>query len=136
VIGDGGFAMSGMELLTAVRERLDLVLFVLHDGHLGRVRLAQIAAFGRTSSVDLHNPDFREFARAVGATYHTWHADLPLRSVLERRGVTLVDVRVTDSPDLETVRMRGLISGTVRRLVGPELLHSLKRRVFSATKAQ
>ena len=32
VLGDGGFAMSGMELLTAVREKIPLTVIVFNDG--------------------------------------------------------------------------------------------------------
>jgi hypothetical protein len=39
--GSGGFAMMGLEWLTAIRERLSLFGIVFVDGHLGRIRHQQ-----------------------------------------------------------------------------------------------
>ena len=44
VLGDGGFAISGLELLTAVHANLSLTVIVFNDGQLGRIRLEQLAA--------------------------------------------------------------------------------------------
>ncbi|HWH51405.1 MAG TPA: thiamine pyrophosphate-binding protein, partial [Gemmatimonadaceae bacterium] len=46
LIGDGGFAMSGLELLTAVRERIGMSVIVFNDGQLGQIRLQQLSNYG------------------------------------------------------------------------------------------
>ena len=69
VLGDGGFAMSGMEMLTAVREKIPLTVIVFNDGRLNLIRLQQFQSFGSSESVDILNPDFGTFAAAVGARY-------------------------------------------------------------------
>src|SRR5262249_59494461 len=96
VLGDGGFAISGLELLTAVRENVSLTVIVFNDGQLGRIRLEQLIAHGKTSSVALWNPDFEGFARAVGASYALVedNPEAMLRESGERRGVTFVGLRV------------------------------------------
>ena len=67
VIGDSGFAVSDLEVLTAVRANVSLTVVVFNDGELGRIRLEQLTAHGRMNSVELRNSDFEAFARSIGA---------------------------------------------------------------------
>jgi acetolactate synthase-1/2/3 large subunit len=114
VIGDGGMALSGLELLTAVRERLDLTVVVFNDGQLGSIRRQQIWSVGRTQGVDVRGPDFAAFASAIGAGYRRLGADLEesIRASLAAPGVNLLEVPMADS--VGSVRDRLL--GTARRL--------------------
>jgi acetolactate synthase-1/2/3 large subunit len=129
VLGDGGFAMSGLELLTAVRENISLTVIVFNDGQLGRIRLSQLAASGRTSSVELLNPDFEAFALAVGASYALvdGNPEPLLRSCIDRSGVSLVELRLGDSAKIHTLRARGLARGTARKALPAGMLTKLKR---------
>ncbi len=63
IAGDGGFAMTGAELATAVANRLPIVLVVVNNGTLQNVAAQQAEPFG----TDLLNPDFVALARAYGA---------------------------------------------------------------------
>jgi acetolactate synthase-1/2/3 large subunit len=127
VLGDGGFAMSGLELLTAVREGVSLTAIVFNDGQLGRIRLSQLAASGRTNSVKLSNPDFEAFALAVGASYALVSADAErmLRTSIERPGVTLIEVRLGDSAGIHALRARGLARGAARKMLPSGILRRL-----------
>jgi hypothetical protein len=113
VIGDGGMALSGLELLTAVRERLDLTVVVFNDGQLGSIRRQQIRSVGRTHGVDVRGPDFAAFASAIGAGYRRLDADLgeSIRASLAAPGVNLLEVPMADQ--VGSVRDRML--GTARR---------------------
>ena len=128
VLGDGGFAMSGLELLTAVREDISLTVIVFNDGQLGRIRLSQLAASGRTSSVKLSNLDFEAFALAVGASYACVEsgAERILRASIERPGVKLVELRLGDSTGIHALRARGLVRGAARKVLSPRILRRLK----------
>jgi acetolactate synthase-1/2/3 large subunit len=128
VLGDGGFAMSGLELLTAVREDISLTVIVFNDGQLGRIRLSQLAASGRTNSVELSNPDFEAFASAVGASYACLNADAEriLRASVERPGVKLLELRLGDSAGVHALRARGLARGAARKMLSPGILRRLK----------
>jgi acetolactate synthase-1/2/3 large subunit len=128
VLGDGGFAMSGLELLTAVREDVSLTVIVFNDGQLGRIRLSQLAASGRTNSVALSNPDFAAFASAVGASYALVGADAErtLRASIERPGVTLIELRLSDGAGVHALRARGLARGAARKMLAPGILRRLK----------
>jgi len=131
VLGDGGFAMSGMELLTAVREKIPLAVIVFNDGRLNLIGLQQFAEFGHSESVDLLNPDFGAFADAVGARYALvdGNAEVVLRTAVNSTHVTLVEVRVGDSPEIHLARAKGFARDTARRALGPGVVQWLKRRL-------
>jgi acetolactate synthase-1/2/3 large subunit len=68
VSGDGGFLMTSQELATAVRFGLNVVAIVINDHCLTGIKSMQDAAYGgRHIAVDLHNPDFMQYAAAFGA---------------------------------------------------------------------
>jgi pyruvate oxidase len=95
ICGDGGFQMALGELLTAVQERLELVVVVFDNGILCRVVAQQVQAVGTT----LVNPDFVALARACGAEGAVLDGasdpEAVLRSALAHRGGPfLVDVRL------------------------------------------
>lgn len=99
LMGDGGFALSGMEILTAVREQIPLTVILFNDGKLGLIRRSQLESFGRAHATDLKNPDFSLLARAVGARYSKMAADVGgvIRQCLDAPGVTLLEVGLEDS---------------------------------------
>jgi acetolactate synthase-1/2/3 large subunit len=129
VVGDGAFAMTAMELLTAVRLHLQLVVVVLADGSLNRIRLQQLAATGRSHGVDLLNPGFAAFAEAVGADHEVVQGDAEavFRRALMRPGVTLLEVQLGDSMAVHRSRARGL----VRRMPVLPLALRMARWAFS-----
>jgi acetolactate synthase-1/2/3 large subunit len=131
VIGDGGFALSGLELLTAVRENISLTVVVFNDGYLGRIRMEQLAANGRTNSVGLQNPDFEAFALAVGAAYQLveGNPESMLRECVGRTGVTLVELRLGDSASTHAIRARGLGRNLARKVLTEEMIKKLKRLI-------
>ena len=129
IVGDGGFAMSGLELLTAVREGLDLVVIVLVDGQLGQIRMQQLAEYGATHAVQLENPDFSLFAAAIGAGYRNAGdgIELAVRAALDQGGVTIIEVPVGDTPRLRRAATVARTRETARRVVGPAAIRWLKR---------
>jgi acetolactate synthase-1/2/3 large subunit len=99
VMGDGCFQMTGMELATAVQERLPVVVVLVNDSSLTLIKAIQQRRYqGRYLGVDLLNPDFQLFARAFGV--RAWSADTEpafeaaLREAVALKEPTLVEVRV------------------------------------------
>lgn len=129
LIGDGGFAMSGLELLTAVRERIPLTVIVFNDGVLGLIRDQQHREFGRAHGTLLHAPDYAGLAAAVGAGYALvdGDAEATFRSALGAAEPVLVEVRLGDSARQVEARAKGLARAVTRRALGPRLLQALKR---------
>jgi acetolactate synthase-1/2/3 large subunit len=67
VVGDGCFQMCGMELATAVQEKLPVIVILVNDNCLSLIKATQQKRYdGRYIGVDLRNPDFGTFARAFG----------------------------------------------------------------------
>jgi acetolactate synthase-1/2/3 large subunit len=118
VLGDGGFLMSGMELVTAVRERVSLPVIVLNDGRYGLIRIQQLRDYGHEHGVDSTGLDLEAFAAAVGVRFISANEDIraPLSSALTSPGPTLIEVAVGDSVGVHRVRAAGLVRSVGRRL--------------------
>ena len=120
VTGDGGLDIVGLELLTAVRERVPLTVVVLVDGYLGLIRVSQRARTGREVGVDISVPDLELFARSVGAEYARLDGsrttDEVLGDAIATDGVTVVEVPTGDPPDLRRLTARGRTLSAVRKL--------------------
>jgi acetolactate synthase-1/2/3 large subunit len=66
-VGDGGFAMSGLELLTAVQHGGTPIIFVFNNRTYGTIRMHQERHHPeRISGTDIANPDFVALALAMG----------------------------------------------------------------------
>jgi acetolactate synthase-1/2/3 large subunit len=117
LVGDGGIAMSGLELLTAVRERLDLTVIVFVDGAYAAIRDQQITSYGRASGTLLPHLDCAALAAAVGATHIRLDRDPEntLRDAVTRSGVTVVEVQLSDSLPMRWSQAKGLAKKILRR---------------------
>ena len=130
LLGDGAFQMSGMELLTAVRQRLPIPVVVLRDGGYGLIRLQQLRYSGRTHGVDLQPLDLESFAAAVGAGFARVDGNLSetIRTALAASGPTLIEVGAADSPAIRRVAASGRLRAAGRRTLGPLWPAWLRRR--------
>ena len=67
VVGDGGFMMTGNEMIAAVSRRLPILFLLSNNDQYGSIRLHQDNQYpGRHAGTSLFNPDFLELARAFG----------------------------------------------------------------------
>jgi acetolactate synthase-1/2/3 large subunit len=65
--GDHGFLMSPMELGTAVKYDLNILIIIMHNTVSGSIWRHQQRRFGRTFATELFCPDFIEYAESFGA---------------------------------------------------------------------
>jgi acetolactate synthase-1/2/3 large subunit len=122
VIGDGGMMMSGLELLTAVREKIALTVLVFNDGAYSLIRNAQLADHGASHGTELFSPGLEALAASVGAEYVRSAGD----DIAQCLGaapsgdssVRLIELPLEDSPGLTRVRLRGNLRALKRRLIG------------------
>lgn len=130
VQGDGGFLMCGMELVTAVRERIHLPVIVLNDGQYGLIRIQQLRDYGRSHGVECGGLDIEAFAAAAGAPYVRADEDLrePLRTALATPGPTVIEVSVEDSGRVRRARVEGLARSSARRFGGRRVRGWFRRR--------
>jgi acetolactate synthase-1/2/3 large subunit len=128
IIGDGGLAMAGLELLTAVREKLQLSVIVFNDGALGQIRVQQLSDFGAAHATTLFNPDFSAFAESIGADHVLFDSNLGSEA-LNRPGVTLVEVPIEDSVAIKATRAKGTARRAATAIGGRGALRWLKSQL-------
>ena len=66
LVGDGGLTMTMMELLTAARYELPIVVIVLNNSRLAFIGMEQQASGLPPFGIELNNPDFSAIANACG----------------------------------------------------------------------
>lgn len=67
MVGDGGFLMTGNEMILAVERKLPIVFIVSNNNSYGSIRLHQERGYpGRVSGTTLFNPDFCTLATSFG----------------------------------------------------------------------
>jgi acetolactate synthase-1/2/3 large subunit len=97
-VGDGSFAMTGMELLTAKEQGTPFVTVVWNDSELGLIRIKQEKAFGRSHGVGFGNPDIVKYAESLGAAGYRVSSnaelDKVLASCLRNDELAVIDVTV------------------------------------------
>ena len=118
LVGDGGLAVSGVELGTAAREGLPLTVIVFTDRRFTLIRLQQLARFGQEFGVDARPPDVEGLAAALGVRYVRLDADPEprLRGAIESGGPVLAEVLVDEPRRLGPLRLLGRARGTRRRV--------------------
>lgn len=118
LLGDGGLAMSGMELLSAANERIALPVIVFVDGHYGQVRLQQLGEHGRTHGTEVPGPDYARLAAAFGIGHQRLQPGLDLAALLQAAGPTLLEVPLRDSRSIRAYRLKAMARATLGDLAG------------------
>lgn len=71
ILGDGGFQMCAMELMTAVNYQIPLNILLLNNGTMGLIRKNQQQHYQRRFiDCDFINPDFATLAQAFGIHHY------------------------------------------------------------------
>jgi len=129
VIGDGGLAMSGMDLLTLARERLPVTVIVFNDGYLNLIRLQQERDFGHAHAVRLRNPDMEVLAEACGLAFIRLDSDVRsrIREGLEGGAPILAEVPLGESREIRSVRRTTRVKSLARQALGRRFVDRVKR---------
>jgi acetolactate synthase I/II/III large subunit len=129
IIGDGGLAMSGMELLTLAREGLPVVVLVFNDGHLNLIRVQQERDFGHGHAVQILTPNMDALAEACGVGYANLDSDVrsAIREAVRGERPVLVELPLGDSAEMRRVRRRTRAKNAVRGALGEGLVERVKR---------
>ena len=105
--GDGGLLMCCGELLTAVRERLRVIVIVFSDASLSLIDIKQRQRQHLSSGVALGAIDWCALARSFGAAAHGAETEAELERALAlalaHRGPTLIEARIDPSTYSETL---------------------------------
>lgn len=122
LLGDGGFAMSGLELLTAVRERIPLTAIVFNDGRYGLIHRQQMGAHGRSHGTELLNPEIESLAGSIGARYVRLsdRTARKLSGLIRGGGVHVVEVVLRDRSRRRLRRAARSVATTLKNWLLPE----------------
>jgi acetolactate synthase-1/2/3 large subunit len=99
IVGDGGFQMTHIDLITAVNEKIEIKIAVMNNHFLGMVRQWQEFFYEkRYSAVHLKNPDFCMIAQAHGVSSRRVDKPGEIHAAIEfarsTRGPVLLDFQV------------------------------------------
>lgn len=138
IIGDGAFAMTCMEILTAARLRLGGVFFVFHDGELSQISQAQEIPYNRKTCTVLGDIDVSGVARATGARFLALECNADINSVVQKAlelaktgSPVVVDVNVDYSKrtrftkGIVVTNLKRFDMGTKTRFIG----RAVKRKI-------
>lgn len=130
--GDGALLMTGLELLTAVTERLGLAVLVLRDRELAQISQFQATALNRKTASELADYDAGAIAAALGVEALALERDGDIPAVLRRvRDITaegrpvLVDVAIDYSR--RTYFTAGVVKTNLLRLPWRDRLRFIGR---------
>ncbi|MFP5382135.1 MAG: thiamine pyrophosphate-binding protein, partial [Gammaproteobacteria bacterium] len=97
ILGDGGFQMCGMELMTAVNYAIPLNVVVINNSTLSLIRKNQFQLYGeRYIDCDFRNPDFALLAQSFGVAHYRVETEADLAVMFDRadltRGINLIEI--------------------------------------------
>jgi acetolactate synthase-1/2/3 large subunit len=97
--GDGGYLMSGFELLTAVEYNIPVIWIIFNDGEFKLIKLYQLAAYQQSGLVEFKNPDYVAYAKSCGADGYRVETleefDGAFQAALASGRPTLIDAAIT-----------------------------------------
>ena len=101
IVGDGGFLMTCMEILTATTNNLGIVYFVFYDGELSQIAQGQEIPYNRKTCTVLGKIGLDGVAQATGAAYLKIEHNEQIPTVIARaleaaagNQPVIVDVRI------------------------------------------
>ncbi len=134
IVGDGGFLMTGMEILTASTYKKGVVYFVFHDGELGQISQFQKIPFKRKTASVIGNINIKGVADACGATYFLLQNDKSIESVMtkafkesENNIPVIVDVLIDYTK--KTYMTKGVVKVNLARFSFKEKMRFIGRAV-------
>lgn len=97
ILGDGGFQMCCMEMMTAVNYGIPLNVVVINNGTLSLIRKNQFQLYGeRYIDCDFVNPDFSLLAQSFGVQHYRIETEAALNILFDHAdltgGINLIEI--------------------------------------------
>lgn len=135
IVGDGAVLMTGLEMLTAVRRQLGVVLFIFNDGELSQIAQAQEIPYNRKTCTVLHPLDMQALATTVGAQFIAITSEADIEpgiaqaiTFAENNQPVYVDVNIDYSK--RTRFTQGIVKATVKRFAPRDKLRVISRALI------
>lgn len=134
IVGDGGFMMTGMELLTATTNQIAPIVFVFHDGELGQISQFQSIPMNRKTCSKIGQLNVEGVAIATGAYFISMENDTQIESSIdealaisnEGRPV-LIDVKIDYAK--KTMLTKGVVKTNLSRFPLKEKVRFITRAI-------
>lgn len=99
VIGDGGFQMCCMEIMTAVNYQLAMTIVLFNNSTMGLIRKNQFQQYEqRYIDCDFVNPDYELLARSFGINHYRINTESDLQNFLPgldyKNGINLIEIMI------------------------------------------
>jgi len=141
IVGDGGFLMTGLETVTAVKNGLGIAWFVFNDGELAQIAQAQELPYQRKTCTEVGTLDYKMMAAATGCEFvsidndHVIEAgiDRAIGMMAENRSV-IVEVRIDYTKKTQftigavKTNLKRFDTRNKLRIVGRALWRKVKKR--------
>ncbi len=132
VVGDGGFLMTGLEILTAATLRLGAVFFVFHDGELAQISQLQQLPLNRKTCTLLGDLHVEGVATATGAAFVRLATDADVETAIAEAleiasGGRPVIVDVNIDYGRKSVFTGGVVKTNLARLTTKQKLRMIGR---------
>ncbi len=134
IVGDGGFMMTGMELITATTNGLPIIVFVFHDGELGQISQFQSIPLNRKTCTKIGKLNVEGIAIATGAHFISMDNDSQIESVIQdaikysaEGKPVLVDVKIDYSK--KTMLTKGVVKTNLSRFPLSEKIRFIGRAI-------
>jgi acetolactate synthase I/II/III large subunit len=110
ITGDGSYLMNGQEITVAAQEGLTVIFVILNDSALGMVKHGQRLAGAEQVAFELPTVNYALMAEAMGVRGHVIESpddfnQLDMAEILNRRGPTLLDIRI-DAEEVPPMSLR------------------------------
>lgn len=135
IVGDGALLMTGMEMLTAVRHQLGVVVFIFNDGELSQIAQAQEIPYNRKTCTVLQAIQMQSLAAAVGAQFVSINSDADIESGIcqallfaANNQPVYVDVNIDYSK--RTRFTQGIVKATLKRFAPRDKFRVISRALI------
>ncbi|MFN0205070.1 MAG: thiamine pyrophosphate-binding protein [Planctomycetota bacterium] len=131
LMGDGGFAMMGFDMLMLARERIPVKVIVFNDRQLGLIRIKQIQEYGAAHATEITNPNFELFAESIGIDYLQMEsgAEARLQTILNAPAPALIEVPLGDPPGVKTIKIKHSARRAAESVLGKSLMDKVKKKL-------
>lgn len=118
ITGDGGLVMSGLEMMTAVRENINLTIIVLNNRSFGVIKKIQEEIFGTSVAVDVGAPDFKMLADSIHMNFESAAIGiLALENAVNNEKPTLIEVTMQFKDQDKVSNLRRRLKNDLKQII-------------------